>query len=146
MPWCSDINLIEMWEAAVWRFRRSMQKKRVLKALALVIAFWALCVAANAQTASPTPCADNCVTISREAAIKAVETAKELDAMKVQKIADDKAFEDLRRELNDIRVKFAAVSGELSGVKQAQVRDAAIIELLLKSAKKQCKPFAICIL
>ncbi len=106
--------------------------KKLLLAILLTSAF---CLTANAQTPEPTPCAENCVTISRDAAIKAVETAKERDALAIQLKAEQKAFEDLRNELNEMRIRFAATSGELSGLKQNAVSDRAIIEILLKSVR-----------
>jgi len=115
------------------------------KLLLTIFLTMGICLTANAQTPEPTPCAENCVTISREAAIKAVETAKERDALVIQLKAEQKAFDDLRNELNEMRIKFAAVSGELSGVKQNDVSNRAIITVLLQSTKKQCKPFSICV-
>lgn len=105
-------------------------------------------VTSFAQTATPeTPveCPADKVCISREAAIKAVETSKERDALKEQIKAEQQAVEDMRKELNEMRVKFAAASGELSGLKQNAVQDRAIIEVLLKSQKKKCLPFSVCI-
>lgn len=103
----------------------------------------------SAQTATPdTPnaeCPADKVCISREAAIKAVETSKERDALKEQLKSEQQAVEDMRKELNEMRVKFAAASGELSGLKQNAVQDRAIIEVLLKSQKKKCLPFSVCI-
>lgn len=97
---------------------------------------------ANAQTAD---CPPDKVCLSRAAAEKAVETVKELDATKVQLAAEKQAVEDLRKELNEMRVKFAEVSGELSGIKQNAVQDRAIIEMLLKSVKRKCLPLSVCI-
>jgi len=99
-----------------------------------------------AQTPEPTPCVENCVTISRDAAIKAVETSRERDALKIQLATEKQAFDALRNELNEMRIKFAAVSGELSGIKQNAVQDRAIIDLLLKNTKRKCLPFSICLM
>lgn len=102
------------------------------------------CQPAYAQAAE-TPCPADKVCITREAAVKALHDA---DAVAADKIAIDgykQVIEDLKAELNKMRVEFANVSGELSGAKQAAVRSDAIIELLLKNTKKKCMPLSICL-
>lgn len=110
-----------------------------------LLLFAIFAVLSSCQYAYGQECTTDCVTISREAAIRAVETAKERDALKIQLATEKQSFDALKVELNEVRIKFAAVSGELSGIKQNAVQDRAIIDLLLKNAKKQCKPFSICV-
>jgi hypothetical protein len=90
-------------------------------------------------------CPADRVCISREAALKAIADG---DAVKADKVAIDgykQAIEDLRADLNKLRVSFAEVSGKLSGADQAAVRSDAIIDLLLKNTKKKCMPFSFCL-
>lgn len=111
-------------------------------------AVFALSVSAQdantSNNSSSSDCPPDKVCISRAAAEKAVETAKELDATKLRLIAETSALEAMRQELNDMRAKFAAASGEITALKQNAVQDRAIIAELLKSAKKKCYPFSIC--
>ena len=111
----------------------------------IVFAFTASAQTAPTEIGPVAECPANKVCISREAAIKAVETSKERDALQEQLKAEKQAVEDMRKELNEMRVKFAAASGEMSGLKQNAVQDRAIIEILLKSQKKKCLPFSVCI-
>ena len=105
----------------------------------IAISFLVFGITAKAQTTTvdypALPCPVDKVCISRDAALKAVETAAERDALKAQLKAEQQAVEDMRKELNEVRIKFAAASGELSGLKQNAVQDRAIIELLLKSVR-----------
>lgn len=89
-------------------------------------------------------CPPDKVCITREAAIKALADADKVIALEAEGKAKDEAIGGLRKELNDMRIEFAATRGELSGIKQNAVQDRAIIDLLLKSAKKKCMPFSIC--
>ena len=101
-------------------------------------------IAGHAQTAEPTPCAENCVTISRAAALTAVQNAAKVVALEKESEAKDKALEAYKDEVNALRVKIAEQSGELSGIKQNAVSDRAIITVLLQSVKKKCL-FSLCL-
>lgn len=87
----------------------------------------------------------NCVLVSREVAIKALKDSDRVVALESEVKVKDGAFADLRKELNDMRIEFARVSGENTGLKQNAVSDRAIIELLLKNTKKKCLPFSVCL-
>jgi predicted nucleic acid-binding Zn-ribbon protein len=103
-----------------------------------------LCIfALNIAGQDATPCPADRICITREAAIAAAEAAKERDALKLQKTADDKAFDDLRKELNEVRVRLGFAQGEATALRQNAVQDRAIIAELLKSTKKKCYPFTL---
>lgn len=89
-------------------------------------------IAASAQAAE---CPANLVCISREAALKALADADEVKALRAEVKVKDQGFEDLRKELNRIRIEFAEKSGENTALKQNAVSDRAIIDLLLKNVK-----------
>lgn len=90
-------------------------------------------IAVNAQTDCPHP--SGCVTISREAALKALADSERVKALEAEIKVKDDAIDSFREELNKIRVEFARVSGEATGLRTNAVRDAAIIELLLKYSR-----------
>lgn len=81
------------------------------------------------------PSPQGCVTITREAALKAIADADRVTALESEMKVKDQAYDDLKAELNRIRVEFAAASGEISGLKQNAVQDRAIIEILIKNAR-----------
>lgn len=90
-------------------------------------------------------CPADKVCISREDAQKAIVAVQENTALKEEVKAKDKAFDDLTKELNKMRIEFAEKSGENTALKQNAVADRAIIELLLKNTKKKCLPLSICL-
>lgn len=79
-----------------------------------------------------TDCPADKVCISREAAQKALENADRVVALEAEIKVKDKAIEDLKTLLADMRVEFARCSGETTILKQRAVSDAAMIELLSK--------------
>jgi hypothetical protein len=86
---------------------------------------------------SPTnqPCPANFVCITREAALKALADADRVAALEKELAAKDAAIEGLKTLLADMRVEFARASGENTILKQQQVRDSAMIELLSKMVR-----------
>ena len=110
----------------------------------LLILFVALLIGAMTANAQ-TECPPDKVCITREAALKAIQDGDTVKAQAGQIDTLNKAISDLKDALNKMRVEFATASGENTQLKQQQVRDAAIIELLLKSTKKKCMPFSICL-
>jgi len=95
----------------------------------------------NAQTVE---CPQDMVCITRDAALKALADADRVKALESEVKVKDTAIADFRKELNDMRIEFARVSGENTAIKQNAVSDRAIIELLLKNTKKRCLPLSIC--
>lgn len=90
-------------------------------------------------------CPTDKVCISPAAARQALVDSDTVAAQKIELEAKEKAIADMRDELNKMRIEFARTSGELTATKQNAVSDRAIIELLLKSAKKKCFPFSLCL-
>jgi len=86
-------------------------------------------------------CPADKVCISREAALKAIADDATVKAQATELAAKDQAIADLRAELNNMRVQFAEKSGENTILKQQQVRDMALVDLLLKQTKKKRNAF-----
>jgi hypothetical protein len=87
---------------------------------------------ATALSQQPEPCPQNFVCISREAALKALADADRVRALEAEIPVKNKAIDDLKQLLADMRVEFARCSGETTILKQRAVSDAAMIELLTK--------------
>lgn len=104
------------------------------KCLFLIIVLIAGCATAMSQTQE---CPSGMVCISPEAARKALQDSDTVEAQKVELKAKDQAIEDLRKELNAMRVEFARVSGEKSQLEQDRVRWTAIIDILIKNSRKK---------
>jgi hypothetical protein len=85
-----------------------------------------------------------CVTITRQAALKALTDADKVKALETEAKAKDAAIATFRDELNQIRIEFARASGENTILKQQAVADRAMLELLLKQTRKKCYPLTIC--
>ena len=102
------------------------------------ILLFAIC--ANAQT----DCPPGLVCISPEAARQALEDSDTVKAQKAEIAVLNQAIDDFRKELNNMRIEFARVSGEATALRQNAVSDRAIIDLLLKNSKKRCAPLSIC--
>lgn len=93
-----------------------------------------VCFAGHAA-AQATDCPADKVCITREAALKAVADADAVIALKKEIAVKDQAFADQKDLLNKMRIDFAEVSGENTALKQNDVSNRAIIEILLKNAK-----------
>jgi hypothetical protein len=111
----------------------------------LILLFVILLFAISAYSQCPEVMPDGTICLSRAAAQKAVETAKELDATKAQLKTEQQAFTDLLKELNNQRVQNAEQAGRIFELEKNAIEDRAEKELLLKSVKKQCKFFSICL-
>lgn len=100
-------------------------------------------------------CPANRVCISREAAQKAVETAAERDALRIEvqalkdaingreAIGDKPYIKGYKDIINECKVEFARVSGEYSGFKQGAVRVDAAFDTAIKNTRKKCSPLSI---
>lgn len=86
-------------------------------------------------SAQECPHPSGCVTISREAAIKAVTDGDAVTSQAVEIETLKQGVEDMRKELNRMRVEFAEKSGENTALRQNAVSDRAIIEVLLKNVR-----------
>lgn len=96
----------------------------------------AVCTGAFASSAhAQVNCPESFVCITREAAMKALADSDRVKALESEVKVKDTAVEDMRAELNRMRVEFARVSGEATALRTNAVRDAALIELLMKYAR-----------
>jgi hypothetical protein len=123
-----------------WAGRSYFTMKNLTIISVITFAFLVFAGSASAQSECP---ADK-VCISREAAIKALADADKVTALEKESEAKDKAIADIRKELNDMRIEFARVSGENTGLKTSAVRMDAILDLALKNTKKKCMPLSVC--
>lgn len=90
--------------------------------------------------------------LAREAPLKDEKIKVLTDALteKDKIIADNKAVAakneaDLKEALTRTQTELAMKTGQLIGSEASNVRNLALIDVLLKSTKKQCKPFSICV-
>jgi len=113
-----------------------------MKHLCLVITFFLFAVVSINAQECPHP--SGCVTVSRDVALKALADSDTVKAQANELAVKDTAIEDMRKELNQMRIQFAEKAGENTALKQSAVRTDAIIDLLLKNTKKKCLPFSIC--
>ena len=91
-------------------------------------------VSINAQAdCNNTP--QNCVLITREAAIKALKDSDRVIALEAEIKVKDAAFDAQKDLLNQMRIEFAEKSGENTALKQNAVQDRAIIDILLKNVR-----------
>lgn len=110
--------------------RTIFTSKPILGAFAVLL--FAIC--ANAQC-PPDKFPNGCVVISPEAARQALEDSDTVKAQKAEIAVLNQAIDDFRKELNNMRIEYAATKGELSMCKQNGVSDRAIIDILLKHVK-----------
>ena len=120
-----------------------MTRRALMIALAM-LSFLGFSASGQTETAGNVDCPPALVCISREAAIKALQDSDRVKALEAEMVVKDQAIADLKKLLDDIRLELARTSGQLTGEQQTNVQNRAIIDLLLKSAKKKCMPFSIC--
>jgi hypothetical protein len=101
-------------------------------------------VSASAQTDPCPPMPEGYLCVPRAVAIQALEDSDARMALEAEKVQLTQAIEDLRKEVNNMRIEFARVSGENTALKQNAVSDRAIIDLLLKNTRKKCLPLSVC--
>lgn len=92
-------------------------------------------------TAYSQDCPPDKVCISREAAIKALQTDDELKAVKVELKAKDEAIEALKTEINNLRVELAKEVGEKTGREQMIGRLTALVDILVKQVRPKKNAF-----
>lgn len=125
-----------------------------MKKLILLVTFIILstCTYAHAQTECPA----NFVCITQEAANRAAQNARELEAQKqkvivlesalVEKdknvaeiqLAKDKNEAELKAALTETQTKLATATGQLIGAEATNVRLTAIIDFMLKNGRSKC--------
>lgn len=99
---------------------------RLLTILFTILAF------AWATQAQDCPHPSGCVTISREAALKALADSDRVKALEAELVVKDKAIDDFKDLLATSRINYAECKGEATILKQRAVSDAAMIELMAK--------------
>ena len=103
------------------------------KLFALGIVFFACAVSAMSQTCQEQP--QNCVLITREASIKALEDSDRVKALEAEVIVLKQAVNDQREITTNLKVELGKAMGELTGSQQMNVRQTAIIDVLLKNVR-----------
>lgn len=81
------------------------------------------------------PAPEDKIQISRAAAEKCLKDADRAEALEKELAVKNKAIEDLKLEVENLRRQLIEASTTASDLKQQAIRDAAIIELLLKYAR-----------
>lgn len=91
-----------------------------------------VCIDISAQSVE---CPSGMVCISEAAARKALETSDALEAEKKLSAAKDQAINDLKNEIDRMRLELAKAIGEKTGSEQMVVRLTAIIDFMLKNGR-----------
>ncbi len=102
----------------------------------------ASCSPVYAQS-SDCPSANGCVTITREAAVKAVTDAETVKAQAAEILILKQAISDQKDVTEKLKIEYAEAKGENTALKQNAVSDRAIIDLLVKKVGKRCSPLSI---
>lgn len=111
-------------------------QKLFLKVVLGLIALVLLIGQAQAQDACPQmPSGYLC--IPRAIAVQALEDSDARKALEAEKVQLLQAIEDMRKEVNQVRIQFATVSGENTILKQQQVADRALMTVLVQNTKKK---------
>lgn len=128
----------------------------------LFIITFLLCVY-GVNTSAQVPCPAAFVCISQEAANRAAENARELPAVKDKVTALEQALKDkdsiiaankdaagkneadLKAALVKTQTDLATATGQIISLHAQTVRDAALIDILLKNTRSKCLPFSVCI-
>lgn len=103
-----------------------------MKKLILLTFIFIGAVTVNAQEC---PHSSGCVTISREAAVKMLADSDKVTALEAENAALKQAISDQKDVITNLRVELGKMSGELTGSQQMNVRQTAIIDVLLKSVR-----------
>jgi hypothetical protein len=75
------------------------------------------------------------VCITREAAVKALEDSDKVKALEAENKVLKQAVNDQREITTTLRVELGKMTGELTGSQQMNVRQTAIIDVLLKNVR-----------
>jgi hypothetical protein len=81
------------------------------------------------------PCPAGLVCITPEAARKALLDSDTVKAQSVNLAVKDTVIADLRKHLDDMRLEFVRADTKATALEKQAIRDAAIIELLLKMVR-----------
>ena len=122
-----DIEVVRPWNVRYTPRNDGRGLRTWIHTIVFLLLFVPLAV--NAQTTDDTVC------ISRAAAIKALEDSDARKALEAEAKVKDQAIADLKAEIANMRLEYVKAAAETTALKQQAVRDAAIIELLLKYAR-----------
>jgi hypothetical protein len=103
--------------------------------LCLIVITSAAVCAMTQVTPGPAPAGLVCIT--PEAARKALLDSDTVKAQSVNLAVKDTVIADLRKQLDDMRLEFVRADTKATALEKQAIRDAAIIELLLKYARKK---------
>ena len=103
------------------------------KLLLIVFLFAGTAYAQSECQTSP----EKCVTITREAAIKALENVDKVKALEAYVKTLETAQNDYKAEIAKIRIEYAEKVGENTILKQNEVANRALITVLLQNVKKK---------
>lgn len=82
-------------------------------------------------------CPPDRVCISPQAAVKALQDSDTVEAQKIELKAKDRAIEDLKDIIVNLKIELAKSTGDRTGAEQMIVRLTAIVDVLLKSTRKK---------
>ncbi len=101
---------------------------KILFSIALVLVF-------SFVAYSQQDCPADRVCLTREAALTALQNADKVVALEKENLTLTEALNDLKAEVNKMRVEYAEKVGENTALKQNAVSDRALIEILIKYAR-----------
>lgn len=89
-------------------------------------------------------CPADKVCISPATARKAIADDATVKAQVIEIAALKQAIQDEKDVATKVKIEYAEKVGENTALKQNDVSNRAIIEILLKNSKKKCLPFSLC--
>lgn len=112
---------------------RMHNAQRTMHNLLLIVAV--LLMAAVAAAAQTNDCPADKVCITRDAAIKMLQDQDDLKAVKAENATLKQAIADHKDVEANLKVELGKAIGELTGSQQMNVRQTAIIDVLLKNVR-----------
>jgi len=100
--------------------------------LCLAITFLFAVIGVNAQTVT---CPVDMVCITKTAAIKALQDSDKVIALEAENAVLRQAVADHKDIETNLKIELGKMSGELTGSQQMNVRQTAIIDVLLKNVR-----------
>lgn len=91
-------------------------------------------MSAFSQTPEPVSTPET-VTISRDAAIKCLENSEKVKALEAESLVKDKAIDDLKALISDLKATIAGLTGEKTQLEATLVRYNALMDILIKNSR-----------
>jgi len=107
------------------------------------IVLFASSLAYGQTDCSQTP--ENCVLITREAAIKALEDSDKVKALEAQVTVLKDAVSAHKDIETTLKVELAKAIGENTALQKSEVRLTAWLDIAMKNSRKKCMPFSLCL-